>query len=114
MRSGKHAAAGDVEREVDAIGRERANPVYDALAVADGVGAQRAQVFVVAGTGGPYPPRAAGHGKLDGRVANPPAAPLTSSVPTVTPSVSSDRVAVSRATGKPAASAKSNGGGIGA
>jgi hypothetical protein len=38
MSSGKHPAPGDVERRVDAVGRERANPPGEALAVGDGLG----------------------------------------------------------------------------
>jgi hypothetical protein len=33
---GQHAAPGDVERHIDAVGRNRANPPYEALAVATG------------------------------------------------------------------------------
>src|SRR5271169_5614606 len=47
---GQDAAPGDVERDVDAAGSERANPPGQALAVGDGLGAQRAQVVVVGGT----------------------------------------------------------------
>src|SRR5690349_24597411 len=49
---GQDAAPGDVERRADAVGSERANPLDEALAVGDGLGAQRAQVVVVGGTGG--------------------------------------------------------------
>jgi hypothetical protein len=35
---GQDAAAGDVERRVDAVGRERANPLDDALAIGDRLG----------------------------------------------------------------------------
>ena len=38
---GQDAASGDVERQVDAVGSERANPLDEALAVGDGLGAQR-------------------------------------------------------------------------
>jgi hypothetical protein len=33
---GQHAAPGDVERHIDAVGRDRANPLDEALAVGDG------------------------------------------------------------------------------
>ena len=38
---GQHAAPGDVERHIDAVGRDRTNPLDEALAVGDGLGAQR-------------------------------------------------------------------------
>jgi hypothetical protein len=37
---GQDAAPGDVERRVNAAGRERANPLDEALAVGDGLGPQ--------------------------------------------------------------------------
>jgi hypothetical protein len=68
---GQDAAPGDVERHVDAVGRKRANPLDEALAVGDGLGAQRAQVIMVGGTGGADHARAARHGELDGGAADP-------------------------------------------
>jgi hypothetical protein len=49
---GQHAAPGDVERQVDAAGSERAKPPGQARAVGDGFGTHRAQVVLVSGTGG--------------------------------------------------------------
>ena len=49
---GKHPAPGDVERNVDASGRERADPPGEALAVGDGLGPQRAKVGVAGRAGG--------------------------------------------------------------
>jgi hypothetical protein len=46
---GQDAAPGDVERGVDAVRRERANPLDEVLAVGDGPGPQRAKVLVVCG-----------------------------------------------------------------
>src|SRR5215469_13382576 len=43
---GKYPAPGNVERDVDAVGRERANPPGQALTVGDGLGPQRAKVVV--------------------------------------------------------------------
>ena len=62
---GQDAAPGDVERDVDAVGRERANPPGQALAVGDGLGPQRAQVVVIRRTGGADHARAARHGQLN-------------------------------------------------
>ncbi len=67
---GEHPAPGDVEREVDAAGRERANLLDEALAVGDGLGPQRAQVLVVRRAGGADHARAARHGELDRGAAN--------------------------------------------
>jgi len=36
---GKHPVPGDVERDVDAVGREGADPPGEALAIGDGLGA---------------------------------------------------------------------------
>jgi hypothetical protein len=70
---------------------------------------------VVGGTGGAGHARAARRGELDGSAADPTCAPLTSRmVPAPTPSASRLRVAVSMATGSPAASAKPKDAGIGA
>jgi hypothetical protein len=62
---GQHPAPGDVERDVDAVGSERANPLDEALAVGDGLGPQRAKVLVVGRTGGADHARAAHHGELN-------------------------------------------------
>ena len=62
---GQHPAPGDVERDVNAVGRERANPLDEALAVGDRLGPQRAQVVVVGRTGGADHARAARHGQLN-------------------------------------------------
>jgi hypothetical protein len=43
---GQDAAPGDVQRDVDAVRRERANPPDEAIAVGDGLGPQRAKVLV--------------------------------------------------------------------
>src|ERR1700723_1003698 len=67
---GQDAASGDVERRVDAVGRERANPLDEALAVGDGLGPQRAKVLVVCRTGGADHACAAYHGELDGGAAD--------------------------------------------
>src|SRR6476620_9941595 len=40
---GQDAAPGDIERQVDATGSERTDPLRDAVAVGDGFGAARAQ-----------------------------------------------------------------------
>ena len=37
---GQDAAPGDVERQVDAVGREGGDPLHEALAVGDGLSAQ--------------------------------------------------------------------------
>ena len=62
---GQDAAPGDVERGVDAVRRERANPPGQALAVGDGLGPQRAKVVVVGRAGGADHARAAHHGELN-------------------------------------------------
>src|SRR6516165_4914045 len=62
---GQDAAPGDVERHVDAAGRERADPPDQALAVGDGLGRQRAQVIVVGRTGRADHARAAHQGELN-------------------------------------------------
>src|ERR1700734_3274839 len=38
---GQDAAPGNVERQINAVGRERANPLHEALAVGQGLGAER-------------------------------------------------------------------------
>src|ERR1700678_952949 len=62
---GQDAAPGDVERGVDAVRRERADPLDEALAVGDGLGPQRAKVLVVGRTGGADHARTAHHGELN-------------------------------------------------
>ena len=63
---GLDAAPGDVERRIHAVGRDRANPLDEGLAIGDGLRAQRAQVLVVGGTGCADHARAARHAELDG------------------------------------------------
>ena len=65
MSSGRTPLPATSSAGVDAVGRERANPLDEALAVGDGLGAQRAQVVVVGRTGGADHARAARHGELD-------------------------------------------------
>ena len=55
----QHSAPGDVERHIDAVGCERANPVHKALAVGDGLGPERAEILVVHRAGGADHARAA-------------------------------------------------------
>src|SRR6185312_13762706 len=62
---GQDAAPGDVERGVDAVRRERANPPRQALAVGDGLGPQRAKVVVVGRAGGADHAHAARLGELN-------------------------------------------------
>lgn len=37
---GQYATPRDIEREIDAVGRERANPLHEPLAIGDGLGAK--------------------------------------------------------------------------
>src|SRR4051812_41810866 len=60
------ALARGVEREVDALGRERADALDEAVAVGRRLGAERPQEVVVPLAGGPDDPRAARPRELDG------------------------------------------------
>ncbi len=62
---GQDAAPGDIERRVDAVRCESANPPDETLAIGDGLGPQRAKVLVVRRTGGADHPLAARHRELD-------------------------------------------------
>ena len=112
---GQNAAASDVERHLDTVGRERANPPDEALAVGDGLGPSERRYSWLAGL--PVPITRAPRTPASWTAALPtlPEAPLISSVlPPPTPSWSSARVAVSMAAGSAAAPGKSSDGGIGA
>jgi hypothetical protein len=58
-------AAGNIERQIDTAGSERAYPIDEALAVGQGLGTERAQVVLVGRTGGADHARATGHRELD-------------------------------------------------
>ena len=62
---GQDATPGDVERNVDTVGRERANRLDEAVAVRDGLGPQRAKVLVVRRAGGADHAHTARHGELN-------------------------------------------------
>ena len=104
---------GGVEDRVDAVRREGADPVGEAVAVGDRDRAEGAQVVVVARDAVPMTvtPRATASWTPNAPTA--PAAPCTSSVsPSVTSRVSSTRSEVSRATGSAAAVSQSRPAGL--
>ncbi len=100
---GQDTAPGDVERGIDTVGRVRANPLDEAIAVGDGLGPQRAEVVVVCRAGGADHAHTAHHGELNGGAANVSGG-----------AVDQQRAAVSTAGGSAAAPAKSSEGGTGA
>ena len=115
MSSRQDTAAGDVERQVDAVGSERADPLRHAVTVGDGFGAERAQQLVGGGAAGTDHARAPGHGELDGGAADASGGAVDEHrAAALTPSWSSARAAVSTAAGSAAAAAKPSDGGMGA
>jgi hypothetical protein len=67
---GQYATSGDIERGVDAIGREGPDSSGHAFAISHGLCAKETKVAVVGGTSGADHARAAGHGELNGGAAD--------------------------------------------
>ena len=112
---GEGAAARRVDGGVNAAGRELAESLGQPLAVRGRLGAQRAQVLVVAGARRPITRAPRATAIWMAALPTAPAAPLITTVlPAPTPTRSRVRTAVSTATGSPAAPVKSSDGGIGA
>ena len=112
---GKGAAAGGVERGVDPVGRELAEPSAEPSPYVVGSAPSERRYSWLPGLAVPITRAPRATAICTAELPTAPAAPLITTVlPAPTPSRSSVRTAVSTATGSPAAPAKSRDGGIGA